>query len=107
MEILSTLYKYPIRTVCQEYICNARDAMREAGTFGKMPMKISVPNNFSPVFKVRDYGVGLSPDRVRNVFVNYGSSTKRNTNTQTGGFGIGAKSAFAITDSFVVVSFYN
>jgi hypothetical protein len=30
-----------------------------------------------------------------------------NTNNQTGGFGIGAKSAFAYTDSFTVVSHYN
>jgi hypothetical protein len=44
---------------------------------------------------------------MENIFVNYGSSTKRNTNTQTGGFGIGAKSAFSYTDSFTVTSFYN
>lgn len=107
MEVLSTLYKHSVRTLVQEYICNGRDAMREAGTWGKMPMKIGVPNNFERTFKVRDYGVGISPDRMANIFVNYGSSTKRNTNTQTGGFGIGAKSAFSYTDSFTVVSFYN
>jgi hypothetical protein len=107
MEVLSTLYKHSVRTLVQEYICNGRDAMREAGTWGKVPMKIGVPNNFERTFKVRDYGVGISPDRMANIFVNYGSSTKRNTNTQTGGFGIGAKSAFSYTDSFTVVSYYN
>jgi len=107
MEVLSTLYKHSVRTLVQEYICNGRDAMREAGTWGKVPMKIGVPNNIEPTFKVRDYGVGISPDRMSNIFVNYGSSTKRNTNTQTGGFGIGAKSAFSYTDSFTVVSYYN
>ena len=107
MEVLSTLYKHSVRTLVQEYICNGRDAMREAGTWGKVGMKVGVPNNFEPTFKVRDYGVGISPDRMANIFVNYGSSTKRNTNTQTGGFGIGAKSAFSYTDSFTVVSYYN
>ena len=107
VDILSKLYAYPIRTLVQEYICNGRDAMREAGTWGKLPIEITVPNTLDPVFKVRDFGVGISPDRMENIFVNYGSSTKRNTNTQTGGFGIGAKSAFSYTDSFIVTSFYN
>jgi hypothetical protein len=105
VDILSKLYAYPIRTLVQEYICNGRDAMREAGTWGKLPIEITVPNTLDPVFKVRDFGVGISPDRMENIFVNYGSSTKRNTNTQTGGFGIGAKSAFSYTDSFTVTSF--
>jgi hypothetical protein len=107
VDILSKLYAYPIRTLVQEYICNGRDAMREAGTWGVKPIEITVPNTLDPAFKVRDFGVGISPDRMENIFVNYGSSTKRNTNTQTGGFGIGAKSAFSYTDSFTVTSFYN
>lgn len=107
VDILSKLYAYPIRTLVQEYICNGRDAMREAGTWGKTPIEITVPTAFDPVFKVRDYGVGITPDRMENIFVNYGSSTKRNTNTQTGGFGIGAKSAFSYTDSFTIASFVN
>jgi hypothetical protein len=107
VDILSKLYAYPIRTLVQEYICNGRDAMREAGTWGKQAIDITVPNTLDPVFKVRDYGVGITPDRMENIFVNYGSSTKRNTNTQTGGFGIGAKSAFSYTDSFTITSFVN
>lgn len=107
VDILSKLYAYPIRTLVQEYICNGRDAMREANTWGKLPIEITVPNTLEPVFKVRDFGVGISPDRMENIFVNYGSSTKRNTNAQTGGFGIGAKSAFSYTDSFTVTSFFN
>ena len=105
VDILSKLYAYPIRTLVQEYICNGRDAMREHGTWGKVPMLIGVPNKFEPTFKVRDYGCGITPDRMENIFVNYGSSTKRNTNAQTGGFGIGAKSAFSYTDSFTITSF--
>lgn len=107
MEILSKLYTHPIRTMVQEYICNGRDAMREAGTWDKIPMTIGLPNTLEPTFRVRDYGVGISPDRMDNVFVNYGSSTKRDSNTQTGGFGIGSKSFRCYTDSMSVVSFYN
>lgn len=105
VDILSKLYAYPIQTLVQEYICNGRDAMRENGSWGTEAIKIGVPNKFEPTFKVRDYGCGITPDRMENIFVNYGSSTKRNTNAQTGGFGIGAKSAFSYTDSFAITSF--
>jgi hypothetical protein len=105
VDILSKLYAYPIQTLVQEYICNGRDAMRENGTWGTKAITIGVPNKFEPTFKVRDYGCGITPDRMENIFVNYGSSTKRGTNLQTGGFGIGAKSAFSYTDSFSITSF--
>lgn len=99
------LYSNPIRTLTQEYLCNGRDSHREAGR-GDIPIRVTLPTKLESTLKIRDYGVGLSPDRVRDVFVNYGSSTKRKDNVQTGGFGIGAKSAWAYTDSFVIVSYY-
>lgn len=103
IEILrNRLYEHKIRTLCQEYICNARDAMREVGKGNTF--EITVPNALNPVFKVRDFGPGISEDRMMNVFILYGSSTKRSDNTQTGGFGIGAKSAWAYTDSFAIIT---
>lgn len=97
------LYKNKIQTLVQEYICNGRDAMREADSKGTM--LIAAPTRVNPVFKVRDYGLGITPARMASVFVNYGSSTKRANNKQTGGFGIGAKSAWAYTDSFTIITF--
>ena len=99
------LYSNPIRTLTQEYLCNGRDSHREAGK-DHVPLRVTLPTRLESTLKIRDYGVGLSPDRVRDVFVNYGSSTKRQDNVQTGGFGIGAKSAWAYTDSFVIVSYH-
>lgn len=104
IEILrNRLYEHKIRTLVQEYICNARDAMRELGKGNEF--EITVPNNLNPVFKVRDFGPGISPNRMKDVFVMYGASTKRGTNSQTGGFGIGAKSAWSYTDSFTITTF--
>ena len=97
------LYEHKIRTTCQEYICNARDAMRECGKGNEFD--VTVPTRLNPVFKVRDYGPGITPNRMANVFVKYGASTKRDSNNQTGGFGIGAKSAWSYTDSFTIVTF--
>jgi hypothetical protein len=99
------LYSHKIRTLVQEYMSNARDANREIGQ--TEPILVNFPTSEDPNFWVRDYGPGLSPDRIAKVFVKYGSSTKRNTNTQTGGFGIGAKSAWSYTDSFIIESYFD
>ena len=96
------LYEHKVRTLVQEYICNARDAMREVGKGNDF--EVTVPTRLNPVFKVRDFGPGITPERMANVFVMYGSSTKDQSNDQTGGFGIGAKSAWSYTDSFTIVS---
>lgn len=103
IEILrNRLYENKVQTLTQEYICNARDAMREVGKGNTF--EVTVPTHLSPVFKVRDFGPGISIDRMKSVFIMYGASTKRGTNNQTGGFGIGAKSAWSYTDSFTVVT---
>ena len=39
-----------------------------------------------------------------DVFIRYGNSTKRADNSQTGGFGLGAKSPFAYSDTFGIIS---
>lgn len=101
------MYSMPIQTLVQEYICNARDAMIEANTLGTKKIKITAPTKLACQFRVRDFGVGLSEQRVNEVFTLYGNSTKRNTNGQIGGYGLGAKSAWAYTDSFTVVSFFD
>lgn len=97
------LYEHKIRTLVQEYMCNGRDAMREIGN--NKPIEVTVPTHFSPTFKVRDFGPGITPERMQKVFVMYGASTKRDNNNQTGGFGIGAKSAWSYTDSFTIVTY--
>lgn len=103
IEILrNRLYEHKIRTLVQEYMSNARDAHREIGQ--KRRIEVVAPTQFEPTFKVRDFGPGISPDRMANVFVLYGASTKRTNNTQTGGFGIGAKSAWSYADGFIIVS---
>lgn len=103
MELLTKLYSNPKQTLTQEYICNARDAIREAKS--NNAIEITAPTRVNPILKIRDYGVGLSPERISKVFLLYGASTKRNSNSQTGGFGIGAKSAWSYTDSFTIVTF--
>lgn len=105
IEILrNRLYTNKIATPVQEIISNGRDACREAKKKDN-DFDITIPTRLNPVFSVRDRGIGLTPERVKDVFVRYGSSTKRNSNTMTGGFGLGSKSFWAYTDSFSVVTY--
>lgn len=97
------LYSKPVQTLVQEYISNARDAHREIGS--NESLVITAPTILEPVFKVRDFGPGINPERYADVFVKYAASTKRTDDLQTGGFGIGAKSAWSYTDSFTVSTF--
>lgn len=97
----SKLYSNPIKIVVQEILVNARDAHREVGK-SDIPVKVTLPSALNPNFEVQDFGPGITPDRMVNVFIRYGASTKRDDNTQTGGFGLGAKSPFSYTDSFVI-----
>jgi len=104
LEILrSKLYSNPVKAICQEIMTNARDAHRELGNADR-PIKITLPNEFDENFRVRDFGVGISPERMQDVFINYGNSTKRDSDNETGGFGIGAKTPFAYGDSFQIIT---
>ncbi len=102
IEALSkTIYKNPIGTLIREYVSNAFDANQEAGT--EDPVIVTLDKDSSGDYlSVIDYGIGLSDDRINNIFCRYGKSTKRGDNNQIGGFGIGAKSAFAYTDTFFI-----
>jgi hypothetical protein len=102
MSILTDLYSDPKLAVVREYSTNAHDSHIAAGV--TKPIEVSLPNAMSPFFKVRDYGVGLSVDDIRNVYSKYGASTKRATNEQVGMLGLGCKSALTYTQQFTVRS---
>ena len=103
-EILrSKMYPNPIKSSTQEIMCNARDAHREVGK-PEVPIVVKMPTTFDRTFSVRDYGIGIGPERMSNVFIKYGMSTKRESNDQTGGFGLGAKSPWAYSDTFGITT---
>jgi hypothetical protein len=104
MQILRhKMYSNPIRAICQEIMSNSRDANREAGR-GDVPVIVHLPNDWDDNIKFEDNGIGVSPDRMNTVFAFYGASTKRGDNLQTGGFGLGAKTPFAYTDTFTILT---
>jgi len=102
----SGLYANKVRAIIREYSCNAVDSHVEAGR-ADTPFDVHLPNSLEPWFAVRDYGVGLDEQQVRNIFTTYFESTKTATDELIGGLGLGSKSAFSYTDNFTIVAIKN
>jgi len=106
----SNIYKNPIQALTREITSNARDAHREVHadpnnpTTRETPIQITFPNEWCSDFQVQDWGPGISPDRMSDIYTQFGNSTKRNDNDETGGFGLGCKTPFAYGDSFTVTT---
>ena len=100
------LYSDKILAVVREYSANAVDANVEAGKEDQA-IVVTVPNSFDPTFRVRDFGNGLNEEEIRDIYANYGESTKRKSNKLIGQLGLGSKSAFAYGDNFLINSYVN
>lgn len=102
--LIDGLYSDKIRAVIRELCSNALDAHVMANT-ADVPFEVQLPNRFEPIFRVRDYGIGMSHETIMSVYATVFESTKEDTNEQVGKFGLGSKSPFAYTDTFTVTSF--
>jgi hypothetical protein len=99
-----SVYVQKIDAVIRELCCNAYDAHIEARQDRRF--LVTLPNDFDPEFKVRDFGLGLSHEDM-SMYSTYGESAKSSSNAYIGAFGIGAKSPFAYTNAFNVTSYQN
>jgi hypothetical protein len=99
--VLTDLYSDQELAVIREYSTNALDAHREAGN--PMPVEVTTPTNLAPFFRVKDYGVGLGAEEIRDIYSRYGTSTKRDSDEQVGMLGLGAKSALTYSDQFTLI----
>ena len=100
------LYSNKVKAVIRELSTNAYDAHVDAGK-RDVPFSVTMPDRFNPHFAIRDFGTGLSHEDCMNLYTTYFGSTKTNTNDAVGCLGLGSKSPFAYTDSFIVTSYHN
>lgn len=106
-EILSSrIYTKPIHAIVREISCNAYDAHVVAGNV-ETPFEVHLPNALAPYFSVKDYGTGLSPEQVGNLYTVYFRSDKTKSNNVIGCYGLGCKTPYSYSDVFEVIVRYN
>jgi hypothetical protein len=99
------IYTHKEWAVVREILANAVDEHSKHGV--TRPIEVTLPSIADAHFRVRDFALGLSKEKVFSVFFQYFESTKDQDNDNIGGFGIGAKSPLAYADMFFVDSYHN
>ena len=99
----SGLYSNPIEAIVRELSTNAWDGQVDNGLTDK-PFDVSLPNPLSPMFIIRDYGVGMNHEEVMGLYSTYFGSNKTDDNTKIGALGLGSKSPLGYTNNFTVES---
>jgi len=104
-KILSGFYSEPILAIPRELGANAWDAHVKAKNTGKM-FEVHAPNSLEPWFSIRDFGTGLSPQDIDQIYTTYFESTKTSDNDSDGCMGLGSKTPFNYTENFMVTSYF-
>lgn len=102
--IFGQIYPDIIKAIVREIFTNAWDSQKLAGKLDT-PIEIHAPNAWEPWFSVRDFGVGMSPETIENIYARVFESTKDTSNDEAGMFGMGSKTPLGYTDNFVIVSY--
>ena len=107
MTLLSdSLYSDKVLAPVRELSTNAWDSHIVAGKTD-IPFDAQIPTRAKPEFRIRDYGTGMSKQKMVDMYRKYGASDKNQTNDLQGCMGLGSKSPFAYTDLFIATTFYN
>lgn len=107
MDILSNrIYSDKFAAVLREIGCNAYDAHIAVGK-KDVPFDVILPTVNDLRLIIRDYGSGLAPENVIELYTTYGFSSKTESNEYVGFMGIGSKSPFCYSSTFEVNSYFN
>lgn len=99
------LYSDVTTAIIREYSTNAHDANVMAGN--PSPIEVTLPSIMNPFFTVEDKGVGMDIEDFREIYTQFGTSNKRESNKTNGTLGFGSKSGVAYTTQFTVTSVKN
>lgn len=98
--LIDGLYSNKIGSIVRELCANAFDAQIVAEE--SRPFFVHQPNDLRPEFYVRDYGCGMTHDKVMTLYTTIFASDKDESDDLVGAFGLGSKSPFAYADQFFV-----
>ena len=93
--LTSNLYSKPEESFLREIVSNAWDSHKEAGTTD-IPILVKVDSDY---IIIRDFGTGISPQKMEDIYCKIGSSTKRDSNDYIGAFGIGKFASLACSNT--------
>jgi hypothetical protein len=105
MRSMADLYSNRELACIREYSTNAYDSNKEkalAEGTEVAPIHVTLPSAMNPYFTVQDYGVGMTERELKEVYTQFGDSTKRDSDEFNGMLGFGCKAAVAYTNSFTV-----
>lgn len=100
------LYTNKPQSILRELATNAWDSHVEAG-IPQRPFVIQLPTMLDSTLRVRDFGVSMTHQQTMKLYTTIFASSKQASNDVVGQFGLGSKSPFAYTDSFVVTCWLN
>ena len=106
--VISTLYSDRIMAVVREYSTNAYEA-HQYSDIEHIPFDVICPTSSNPTFVVRDYGPGMSRDKISLEYTKVFESDKCLTNKYSGGMGLGSKVGFCYVpknQKFLTISYY-
>ena len=111
----AALYTDRIKAIVRELSTNAWDAHVMANNVDT-PFDIHLPTYLDQTFYVKDYGTGLSDVQIRGetvdgefvpgIYQTFFDSNKQNSNDVIGCLGLGSKSPFSYSATFIVESRY-
>ena len=107
VDALINLYEKPIPSIVREICSNAYDATVENVELDKSKTDKFVVYLDTKKFIVQDFGLGMSPEFIKNSYSQIGYSTKRNSDTQIGAFGVGKLSVFTYSDTIMLTTVHN
>jgi len=102
----SQIYEHKERATVRELVCNARDSQTEVVRDGHTltPFIVKFPNKLEPWFSVEDFGTGMSEEVINQVYSVALKSTKRDSDEDIGGFGVGKFAPLSYVDQFQLIS---
>jgi hypothetical protein len=89
--------------VARELATNASDSHRRAGRTDAF--YIHCPTLLKPEFFVRDYGVGMTHEKVIGTYIVLGESDKDTSDDEAGMWGIGALAPFSKSDQYYITCY--
>lgn len=93
--LTAQLYRDPALAIVRELSTNALDAHIRAGR-PNTPFVWTLPTRLDPVLSLRDYGTGITPSVMQDIYSRMFESDKGTSgSTEIGGIGLGGKTPFA------------